>query len=148
MKASTGLRHAMLDTGSLKSSLDGGTVKLYAGPAPLTADDALNSQGANTLLCTITDDGGAGTLTMETAATGGGLPKLASQVWKGTNAASGTASFFRFVASGDDGLLSTTQVRLQGTIATAGADMNISDVNLTAAAEQAVDFFVVGLPTS
>jgi hypothetical protein len=63
------------------------------------------------------------------------------------NAASGTAGYFRFVAVGDTGVLSTTQARLQGTIATAGADLNLSSVNLTSGADQTIDAANFTLPT-
>ena len=43
LKASTGLRNAMMTTGSLKSRLDLGFIKIYAGTVPATADDTLGS---------------------------------------------------------------------------------------------------------
>jgi len=42
LKASTGLRTKLLDTGSLKSILDGGVINIYSGPVPATADAALD----------------------------------------------------------------------------------------------------------
>ena len=51
IKTSTGLRNAMLATGSAKAALDGGRINIYAGAAPATADDAV---GGATLLCAIT----------------------------------------------------------------------------------------------
>jgi hypothetical protein len=144
-KFSTGFRDAVMSTGSVKAALTGGSIKVYSGTPPSTADAALSG---NTLLCTITDNGGAGGLSFETASVDGTLQKLASQTWKGTNAATGTASFFRFVATGDTGASSTTQVRVQGGIGVAGNDMNLASTSLVATEEQVIDYFAIAFPTA
>lgn len=142
-KVSTGLRNKVLDTGSVKATLALGFINIYAGAVPADADASI---GAATLLCTISVASGGTGLTFGTAA-GGVLPKAAAETWSGVNAATGTATFYRHVAVGDDGTLSTTQARLQGTIATAGAEMNLSSTALVAAATQTLDYYVVALPT-
>lgn len=146
LKLSTGLRNGMLVTGSFKSLIDGGLIKIYSGTPPATADDAI---GSATLLTTISV-GGTGTgITFDSAGTvaNGTLQKNASETWQGTNAASGTASFFRHVASGDDGTASTTQVRMQGTVDVAGADLNLTNPSLVSGAVQTVDYYSFNLPT-
>jgi len=141
---STGLRNKMLDTGSLKTIMAAGLIKIYSGAVPATADAAVTG----TLLCTISI-GGAGTgINFEAAAVSGVLAKATAETWSGTNAATGTASYYRHVAAADDGTLSTTQARLQGTVSTVGADMNLSSVSLVAAASQAIDFYSVTLPVA
>jgi len=147
MKASTGLRNKMLDTGSLKSLLDGGKIKIYSGTLPATADAAIGSAGSNTLLSTITDNDTVAGLNFDTAAASGQLAKDPAQTWRGTNVASGTAAFFRFVQTADDGSSSTTAVRIQGTIASFGADLNISSVALSSGATQDIDNFIIAIPT-
>ena len=143
LKASTGLRNAMLDTGSLKAQLDGGFVKIYAGSVPVSADETV--VGA-TLLCTITLNGDGTTgLTMAAAAVAGSLSK-ATGIWSGTNAVGGTASFWRFVKTGDTGVLSTTDKRLQGLAATSGAELIMTSVTLAGGAPQNIDYFSVALP--
>lgn len=144
-KFSTGFRNAVLVTGSAKAALDGGLVKIYAGTAPVTADDSL---GAATLLCTISDNGAGGGLTFDAAASDGVMQKTAAQTWKGTNVASGVAAFFRYVGAADDGTLSTTQARIQGTVAIAGGDMNLASTTLTATLEQVIDYFALAFPTA
>lgn len=144
IKASTGTRNYLLDTGSLKAAFNLGFIKIYAGTVPATADASI---GAATLLCTISVNGGGTGLTMEASADSGVLEKNASETWQGTNAATGTATFYRHVAPGDTGASSTTERRLQGTVGLAGADMNLSDVDLTASAVQSLDYYVVALPT-
>ena len=142
LQVSTGLRNKMLDTGSLKASIALGAIKIYTGAPPATADAAVTG----TLLSTITVSAGATGLSLGTAASGS-IPK-AVEVWSGVNAASGTAGYFRYVVlATDDGTLSTTQPRLQGTCGTSGADLNMSSVNLTAAATQTVDAGSITLPT-
>jgi hypothetical protein len=64
---------------------------------------------------------------------GGSLEKLSTQTWSGTVAATGNPTYFRRVTDADDGLLSTTYPRLQGTCSTvAGADMLLSRASVTA----------------
>jgi hypothetical protein len=148
MKASTGLRNDMLDTGSLKSVLDDGVMRIYAGTVPATADAAI---GGATLLCEITDNDqglGAGQgIDFEAAAVDGVLSKETTQIWSGTNAATGTASFFRIETQADDGSSSTSLQRIQGTVATSGADLNLASTSLVSAALQTIDYFSVAMPT-
>lgn len=144
VKASTGLRNRMLDTEPLNDILDLGFVKIYSGTPPATADATL---GGATLLCTISVSGLGTGLTFEAAAVSGVLAKNAAEVWQGTNVASGEASFYRHVAPGDTGGSSTTEPRLQGTVALVGGDLNLSDVDLVEDAPQSIDYYVVALPT-
>lgn len=143
-KFSTGLRNAMLDTGSFKATMDGCFLKIYAGTAPETADAAL---GSPTLLCTLSDNGGVGGLNFESAAVDGTISKDVAQIWKGTNAATGVGSFFRAVGAADDGSFSTTAPRVQGAIGNVSTDMLLSDTTLTSAEDFILDYFYVSLPT-
>lgn len=145
IQVSDGLRNHCLATGSFKSALDGGKLYVYAGTVPASVHDALSGP---TLLVTVTDNGGAGGLTFAAAAAAGILAKLSSQTWKGTNVADGVAAFFRFVESGDDpAAASTTAKRFQGTISTAGADINLANTSLVNTEEFPIDTFAVTLPS-
>jgi hypothetical protein len=145
IELSTGLRNHCLSTGSFKAALDGGKMYWYSGAKPADADAAID--GAQVLLVTISDNGGAGGLTFAAAAAAGVLAKLASQTWTGTVVADGLAAFFRFVEAGDDPLAaSTTAKRFQGTISTTGADINLVDPNLVTSDPNPVDSFNVTLP--
>lgn len=143
-KFSTGLRTQMLDTDSFKNIMDGGLIKIYAGAAPADADAAI---GSATLLCTISNNSTGTGLNFDTAATAAVIAKDPTQVWSGVNAASGTAVFFRHVASGDTGVASATQARIQGSISTIGADLNLSSTALVSGATQTIDYYPVLLPT-
>ena len=138
---STGLRNYLLDTGSVKSALALGFIRIFAGAIPTDADAA----ETGTLLCVITDaaDGTTG-LTLETSAVSGIINKNAS-VWGSTSGSTGVASYFRFVQAGDTGALSSTDKRIQGTIATAGADFNMTNTTITSGLMN-VDYFSIAEP--
>lgn len=142
LKISTGLRNAMLDTATLRTVLNLGKVMIYGGAVPATADAAVTGS----LLCTITNNSTATGITME-AATAGTISKTSAEVWSGVNSAAGTATHYRHVAAGDTGVNSTTEVRVQGLIATSGAELNLTSVALSNAATQTIDFYTITLPT-
>ena len=146
LKISTGMSNYMLDTGSLRSGLNLGFLKIYSGTPPAAADDALGSLGTNTLLVTISNAGGGTGLTMEATAAAGVISKATAETWSGTNAATGTATFYRFTAPGDTGVSSSTQRRLQGTVGTAGAELNLTSTSLTIGNGQSINHFYVSLP--
>jgi hypothetical protein len=146
IKTSTGLRNKMLDTGSLKSRLALGFIKIYSGAEPATADAAVTG----TLLCTVSVSGGGTGLSLDTAAASGVLAKSA-EVWSGAIVATDVAGYYRFSAAGDTGASSTTEERIQGSVAMAGGDLNLSSTSLTTNASlsaQTIDYYVVSLPTA
>lgn len=118
-KLSTGICNQLLSPGgaSIGDILHLGFLRLFSGAAPATADAAETGT-----LITIMSNNSTGTgLTFEAAAVLGVLAKKISEVWSGLNLAGGTVTWFRFVAVGDTGAISTTQPRIQGTIGTGGA---------------------------
>jgi hypothetical protein len=144
LKVSTGLRNGLLATGSLKSQLALGFIKIYAGAVPADADASI---GAATLLTTISVNSTGTGISFDAAAAAGTLAKAPAEVWSGVNVAAGTASFYRHVAPADDGTASSTAPRLQGAVAVAGAEMNLSSVALTNGATQTLDYYTVSLPS-
>lgn len=141
IKASTGLRTQMLGSSSLKSIFDAGSeIRIYSGTVPAAADDAI---GSATLLVTI-KNGASGT-TFGAAALGV-LAKNPSETWSGVNVATGTPSFYRHVLTADDGTVSTSAPRYQGTVGVVGADMNLTAPTLTSGATQTLDYHSVALP--
>lgn len=111
--------------GGLAHLLNLGQINIYSGTMPATADTA---NSGNTLLCSITLNGAGTGLTFDTNAPNGVMQMPASAVWKGTNAATGTASFWRYNSSltdnnsatptGTPGSATNAQYRLQGTCGT------------------------------
>ena len=146
IKSSTGLANHLLVTGSLKNALDAGFIKVYAGTVPADADAAITG---TTLLWTISV-GGAGTgLTWDTTPVNRALVKPSAATWSGATIV-GTASYFRVVGSADDGLLSTTQPRLQGQVgmvAGANTDMYVADTTF-AVGTKSLAAFSIALPTN
>lgn len=145
VKVSTGLRTYVLDTGSLKAGLALAVLRIYSGSAPADADAATTG----TLLSEITVSGGGTGLSLGPSAAAGVITK-AAETWSDTsNNATGTAGYFRFVVlASDTGVLSTTERRIQGSVGTSGADLNLSSVSLTSGNPQTIDFFSVALPTA
>lgn len=142
MKRSTGLRNYMLATGSFKAAMDGKVIKVYAGTAPASADDAV---GAATLLCTISVDGTGTGVTFEAVPASGTISKDTGEVWTGDVVANGTASFFRMLTTADDNSYSTSAVRMQGTVGLVGADLNFSSVSLTIGDARRINYFVASI---
>lgn len=134
IKMSTGIREGLAVAGSLRSLLTGSVIRVYAGSAPSDADASL---GAATMLCEI--NAGGGGVNFEASAPGGVLSKSASEAWSGTNAASGTASFFRMVLPSDSGGASASAIRMQGTVAQIAADLELSNVALVSGAPLAIN---------
>lgn len=142
LRVSTGLRNALFVTGSFKTLMDGGFVKIYSGTPPSDADASL---GSAVLLCTITVNGdGVTGLSWASSATGGAIQK-ATQSWSGTNVASGTTTFWRFVKTGDTGALSLTDYRLQGLSATSDAELIMTNIVMTSGAPQNIDYATIAL---
>jgi hypothetical protein len=78
----------------------------------------------------------------------GVISKATAETWSGANVATGVAGYFRIVTSSDDATLSTTQLRVQGTVGTSGADMNLNSVNLVSGATTTIDTAAVTFPAS
>jgi hypothetical protein len=142
LKLSTGLRDDMLDTAPFRTILDASRLRIYSGAAPASADDAEGS-----VIVEIGSDHADTHCHFLASAVSGVLSKDAN-IWSGVASATATASYFRLVLAADDGLLSTSQVRMQGTIGTSGADLNMSNVSLASGATQTIDTFNLTMPAS
>lgn len=145
LKASMGLRNHALAVGSVKNAIDGKIIDIYSGTVPATADDAVS--GDAVLLCVISESSTGTGITWESPATDGVLLKTPAETWSGVNLASGVATWFRITADADAGDASTTEIRIQGTVAQSGGDMNISNTSLTVDATQTITSGALALPT-
>lgn len=142
VKYSQGLLAYIGVTGSKKAALDGGFLAYYSGTVPASANDAIDSGSSVLAKFTESDDGSTG-LTFESSATDGVLKKNSSETWKSTVGTAGTATFFRFYDSSDDGSsASTTAKRIQGTLGTtAASDAQLATTTLAKDAVLTVDIF-------
>lgn len=84
-------------------------------------------------------------------AASGALAKDSSETWSGTAVASGTAGWFRFVGVITDGGASDSgyaYVRMDGNIATSGANLNMTSTSITATAVQTLSTWNLTFPAS
>lgn len=123
---------------ALTALMNGGSIKIYSGSVPATAETAITTQTVLSSGCTLsatafgnaTDPGSTGLATA-----------TANSIASDTNAAaSGTASFFRAFKS--DG---TTCV-VQGTVGTSLADMILNTVSISSGSTVAITSWVITLP--
>lgn len=141
IRLSTGLRDGLLDTGALNSLLANAKLEYYTGAQPASADDAVTG----TKLLTIDNTTG---INFAAAAVSGTISKLGSETWSAAAIASGTAGYFRMSVLADANALSTTAVRIDGSIGSFGADLNLTSTNIVSGATQTVDAFDVTLPAA
>ena len=119
-----------------------GVIEIYSGAQPASSDAAVTG----TLLGTVTLSSGAFTagsatngLTFATAANG---VVSKSGVWSFNGSAAGTAGWFRLKGNGvDGGTLSTSLPRLDGSISTSGADLNLSNITIAVGSPNTIDTF-------
>jgi hypothetical protein len=119
-----------------------GFLEIYSGAQPSSANDA----PTGTLLCTIYSNGTSEGLTCDDAVSGQ-ISKAAAETWSGTSTATGTAGWFRLKAAGDGGASSQTDERLDGSVATSGAQLNMSSTTITSGAVQTISTFAITMPS-
>lgn len=112
--------------------------------------DLTLADGALDVAVTITSKQAAARLnTLYFGPPSAGVISKASDIWSGVNLATGVASYFRFVLPGDTGILSTTDIRVQGAIATSGAELNMTgSTSLVIGATTTIDTGSITLPKS
>lgn len=143
LKYSTALRQGLAVTGSLRSLLNEGLIRIYSGAVPASADSDL---GSATLLNEISAGGSGTVLTFEPTASGGVLTKTIAENWTGNNVGDGTPTFFRFVKATDTGTASNTEVRLQGTCGAVGNDLIITQLPLVSGQPLTLELFQLTVP--
>ena len=90
-------------------------------------------------------------LKLDYNAAAGVITKDTTQTWSGTAVATGTAGWFRYKGSVvDAGALDSSAVflRMDGSVATSGADMNMSSTSITNAALQTLSSFSFTIPAA
>lgn len=130
LRISTGAANKMLGTSSLRTQLVDCFIDIYSGTQPAFPDDVPNG----TRLVTLYSNGSSAGLEWD-APVAGVMQKAAAETWSGTVLANGTAGWFRIREATDPGTAaSTTFTRVDGSIATSGADMNLGSLTLTVGA--------------
>ncbi len=142
IRASTGLKNAMLGEVGLKAALADGVIRVYSGAQPAAADNAVTG----TLLMEITVDAGAFShgsatngLEWDTPANGQ-ISKPSGDTWKGLGIAAGVAGWARYCANPlDDGTASTSLARVDMSVGKGSGDLQLSNVNVAVGAPITVD---------
>lgn len=157
LSLSTGLRTMMLGTAPLKTAFAHGVIQIFSGPQPANADAAVRGN----LLGVVSVSAGAWTAGTTTngitfdAATAGGISKAAAEAWQigdgsGVAGASGagTAGWFRLLGNPSDGGAgsNTANARLDGSVATSGADLNLPNIDFVIGTPVTIDVFSLTLP--
>ena len=142
IRLSTQLRTNLAGSTGFAATFANGIIEIYSGTQPATADAAVTG----TLLGTVTLASGAFTPGVSTngltfaAAAAGAVAK--SGTWSFNGVAAGAAGWFRMKGNAvDTGALSTVLPRLDGSIATSGADLNLSNITIAVAAPNTIDSF-------
>lgn len=151
---STGFRNEFLKAGgkSYADALANGVIEIYSGTQPASADDT--EVGSGTLLLTVTLNSGAFTPGSPTnglnldAAVDGVLSKAAAEVWSGVGVADGVAGWFRFYDNSMVKGASTTAIRIDGAIATSGAEIVMANTTITTAGTSTLDTFNITAPAA
>lgn len=120
-------------------------INVYTGAQPTTANDA----ATGSLLFTVTK-GGDGTTGLDwNPASSGAASKPSGDTWAGTAIADGTAGWFRCYEEGDDpSAASTTNARFDGSVATSGAQINMTSTAIANGAVQTVSSFTYTQPAA
>jgi hypothetical protein len=135
--------------GSIKDVFKDGVLRIYSGSQPANPDTAVSG----TLLLEISESAGAfvagafdNGLEFGTAASGV-IAKAAAETWQDAGLAAGTAGYFRLVANAtDNGAASTTLPRIDGSVGTSGADLNMSSTSISVGSTYTIDTFQLTLP--
>ncbi len=145
--------------GSFNDIFRNGIMRIYSGAQPTTANDV----ETGTLLVEISNGGTIGVpfvsgapefgLNFGETAVGAILAKAPAETWQGEAVASSTAGYFRFYPNDVDNHIGAdgggeTKVRFDGAIATAGAQLNMSNIQITSGGTTTIDSVAVTLPTA
>jgi len=128
------------EASSIKEIFKNSKIKIYSGTQPSSANDA----PTGTLLVTISLNGTGDGISFGEASSGS-ISKDPNEVWSGTSVATGTAGYFRLHSQGDTESLSENDERIDGAIATSGAELNMSNTAIQSGAVQTISVFDVSI---
>lgn len=86
--------------------------------------------------------------TLKLLASSSGAITKNTDTWSGVGLAVGTATHFRLITSSDTNADNQTELRIQGTVSTSGADLNLSNINITVGPTTTIDIFTLTDPAS
>ena len=131
------------------ATFEKGIIEIRSGAQPVSADSA----ATGTLLGTVTLASGEFTPGSPTngltfaAAADGAVSKTGT--WSFNGVATGTAGWFRLKGNAaDNDLASTILPRVDGSVSTSGADLNLSNISIAVGAPNTIDSFVWTQPAA
>jgi hypothetical protein len=136
--------------GSLSDLMKHGRLDIYTGSQPADADSA----ETGTKLVSITLSSGSFTPGQEANGlllgnvSSFALQRETGQTWSGVAVATGTAGWFRFYDNAAVTGASTTAKRFDGSIATSGAQLNMSNTSITTGGTTTIDTVAITQPAS
>jgi hypothetical protein len=148
VKISTGLATSMVNDKGFKEAMDGGTVELWSGAQPATADAA----PTGTLLAIGTKDAlpvTPGSLTNGLVYATPTTPTISKSAdnWKYSPIAAGIVGWARFKANAaDTGSVSTTALRMDCSAGSAGAELVVANPQFTVGVPGSIDSFLLTMP--
>lgn len=149
IRFSTGLRNAIAGTIGFKGAFVNSVIYIYSGSQPADPDNAVSG----TLLGIVTKNGDTFAFGSPTnglnydAPVAGVASKAAAEDWKFDGIADGTAGWFRQMGNASDALgSSTTLCRMDGSVGTSGADLNLSNIAIITDAPNTIDVFQITFP--
>lgn len=123
---------------------------IYTGSQPVNADSA--ETGSKLLSITLSSGAFTGGISTNGLNFGevisGVLGKEVGEVWSGIGLVAGTAGWFRFYANDYTTGASTSAIRMDGAVATSGAQFNISNTSISVGATTTVDSVALTLPAN
>lgn len=148
-RLSTGARNAMAGATGFATTFDRGVIEIRSGTQPASADNAVSG----VLLGLVTLSSGAFTPGSSTNGLTWGSPSggtvAKSGTWSFVGIANGVAGWYRLRGNAaDDGLLSTTLPRMDGSVAAAGGDLQLSTTTITIGAPVTIDSFTFTIPAN
>jgi hypothetical protein len=137
--------------GSLADIFKDGVLYIYTGSQPADADQA--TSGTNILIISVASGAwtaGVPANGLEFGTPASGVIAKNSQVWSGIGiGGGGTAGWFRLCANPTDaGVLSLVLPRIDGTVGTSGAQLNMSSTTIVVGATTTIDTFQLTFPAS
>ncbi|WP_025915526.1 hypothetical protein [Herminiimonas sp. CN] len=149
IRLSMGARNSLAGPKGFGATFEAGVIYVYSGPQPLSADNPV----AGTLLGIVTKDAAAFVAGTPTNGLSFAVPvmgvvsKQPADNWKFIGLADGTAGWFRLMGNAYDALgASTTLSRLDGSVGTSGADLNLSNINVVVGSPNTIDIFQYEFP--
>lgn len=138
--------------GSISNLFQNAVIDVYSGTQPTTAD--LTETSGSVKLVTITLSSGAFVSGSSTnginfgEVSAGVLSKESGETWSGVGLANGTAGWFRLYDNSYTTGASSTAVRLDGSVASSGAQFNMTNTTVVTGATSTVDSVSLTLPAA